>query len=410
MLIRRQTAIQITIVQVLCLVLVGVGAFLQASSAGFRESTEITSASHIVIPRTTPLVIEPFYDDPEVVSDEELAMVLRKIQPRFSHDQLKPNYVEHALRAWSLQAKFRDPMVLSGADLAEFLTDHGKYLSSWGEKTAPLLEERSGGVGVRWGKETGASVHHDHWLASLTEAGISIDSEVFTPTRRDRTIRNVLTQAMLDFRVDETEVEWSALAFGLWTPPVSKWVNGQGRVNSYDLLAERLMRGHQKQGVCSGTHRVYSLMVLVRLDAMHQILSPAVRQASLDHLAMVRDMISVSQFEDGHWPSNWAEGKEAVEKPIADELFKQVIATGHHLEWLAIAPKDLHPDHAQILKASRWLIKTTAEQSQDDILQKYTFFSHVGNALSLWRKTRPSRFWAEWEAEHAEEGVAQQAE
>jgi hypothetical protein len=365
-----------------------------------REVTGREFVPTVAVSRELPLVIEPFYDDPEVVSDEELAAVLRQVQPRFAPAKLKPNFVEHALRTWWLRAEFQDPAVMSGQALKDYLVDHGKYLASWGDKVEPLLQDRTDGVAVRWGKETGASVHHDHWLASLTEAGVSLHEPVFTPSRSDMTVREVLQQALRDFRVDEVETEWSALAFGLWLPPTRSWTTNTGREVSFDLLADRLMRGDKKLGVCSGTHRVYSLMALIRLDDEQHILSPEVRQRSYRHLESIRDLIRVSQFPDGHWPSNWADGEAAVTNPISDELYKQVIATGHHLEWLAIAPTDLHPPREQILKAADWVIKTTVEQSPADILERYTFFSHVGNALALWRKTHPADFWKTWEAAH----------
>ena len=353
----------------------------------------------VSVPRETPLTIEPFYDDPEVVSDEELAAVLAKVRPKFAIEKLKSNYVEHALRMWWLNAKFHDPKVMSGEALKDHLVDHGQFLASWGDKVQPILQDRRDGVAIRWGKEECASVHHDHWLACLTEAGVNLHEPVFTPNRR-REINDVLQEALRDFRLDESEVEWSALAFGLWIAPQKTWTTRTGRELSFDLMAERLMRGHKKFGVCSGTHRVYSLMVLVRLDDDHDILSDAMREQVMEHLRSVRDLIMVSQFPDGHWPSNWSEGADAVAKPVNDELFRQVIATGHHLEWLAIAPKELHPPREQILKAADWVIKTTIEQSDSDIGQRYTFFSHVGNALALWRKTHPADFWMKWEETH----------
>ena len=353
----------------------------------------------VAIPRTKPLIIEPLYDDAEVVSDEELAAVLAKIRPKFAKEKLKSNYVEHAIRAWWLNAKFLDPKVMSGEALKDHLVDHGQFLASWGKDIAPILQDRPDGVAVRWGKEECASVHHDHWLACLTEAGVDLHEPVFTPNRR-REVADVLQEALRDFRLDETEVEWSALAFGLWIAPQKTWTTRHGRELSFDLLAERLMRGHKRFGVCSGTHRLYSLMVLVRLDDNHDILSDATRSQIMEHLKSVRDLIVTCQFPDGHWPSNWADGADALKKPIDDELFKKVIATGHHLEWLAIAPEELHPPREFILKAADWVIQTTTEQSESDIAGKYTFFSHVGNALALWRKTHPSDFWMKWEATH----------
>jgi hypothetical protein len=372
-----------------------------ATQRELREELRLPTSPPRVIPsRTTPLVIEPLYDDPEVVSDRELADVLAKVQPRFPTSKLKPNYVEHALRTWSVRARFADPEVMSGEAMKEYLTDHGRFLASWGDEVNPLLSDQPAGVGVRWGKVDGGSVHHDHWLASLTEAGVSLDEPVFTPSRRGHTIGDVLQQALWDFRVDEVETEWSALAFGLWLPPQKSWQLRDGREVSFDVHADRLMRGDRNLGVCVGTHRVYSLMVLIRLDDQFPILSPPARDRVWKYLEWVRDAITAAQFPDGHWPSNWPDGAAAVAKPLVDELYKKVIATGHHLEWLAIAPQELHPPREHILKAADWVIGTTRGQLDSDIAQRYTFFSHVGNCLALWRKTHPVDFWTAWEAEH----------
>jgi hypothetical protein len=172
------------------------------------------------------------------------------------------------------------------------------------------------------------------------------------------------------------------------------------------MLAERLMRGDKRFGVCLGTHRIYSLMVLVRLDDDQHLLSSETREAILAHLRQTRDLMVASQFEDGHWPSNWPDGAEALAKPVDDPLYKKVIATGHHLEWLAIAPEELHPPRETILKAAKWVIDTTISQTSDDIAERYTFFSHVGNALALWRKTHPADFWMKWEADHPKSQAA----
>ena len=59
-------------------------------------------------------------------------------------------------------------------------------------------------------------------------------------------------------------------------------------------------------------------------------------------------------------------------------MSKRVIATGHHLEWLSIAPIELHPPRGQILKAADWLIANVEKTPQDEIDANYTFYSHVG--------------------------------
>lgn len=348
----------------------------------------------VPVPRREPLVIAPLYDRPDFISDVEVLAVLEKVQPRFPLAEMKPNHVEHALRTWSIHATFDDPGVRSGRELERFLTDSGSFLESWGPKIRPLLEERPTGVAIRWGQEKCGSVHHDHCLASLTEAGAALDTPVFGPSRHDATLNNVLQEALCDFRLDERETEWTALAFGLWLPPEKEWIGGDGRHYSFDLLARQLLRGQKEFGVCSGTHRVYSLAVLMRLDDdFPGLLTPEVRDEVVGYLEQTRDAIIASQFPDGHWPSNWPDGAEAVAHPVEDDLSKKVIATGHHLEWLAIAPRHLHPPEEQIRKAFRWAIDTTASQTPEQILERYTFFSHVGCAAALWRKSSPNEFW-----------------
>lgn len=352
------------------------------------------------VERTEPIRIAPLYNRPDLVSDDDLAAVLQQIVPRFDPHEMKPNYIEHALRTWGVEATFQDPDAISGQQMFKFLTDSGVYLESWGKKVRPLLEEKPTGIQVRWGTEKGASYHHDHLIACVTEAGATLDAPVFGPSRQGHTLNNVLQESLRDFRLDERETEWTAMAFGLWIPPVKTWTGGDGRDYSFDLIARRLLRGQKQYGVCSGTHRVYSLMLLIRLDDDHDILADDVREEVWSYLEATRDAISASQFADGSWPVNWPDGEEAVADPEDAEFFQKIISTGHHLEWLSIAPPELHPPEEQIKKAIDWIVATTKSQTAAELKQRYTFFSHVGAALANWRQVRTSDFWREWEEQH----------
>ncbi|WP_437202551.1 hypothetical protein [Planctomicrobium sp. SH664] len=372
----------------------------QARGLARQELLGIEAFQPVPIPREEPLRIKPLYNRPDLVTDEDLAAVLRQVQPPFDRKQMKPNHVEHALRTWGAKATFQNPKIVSGQEMLEFLTDTAKYYQSWGTEVAPLLLEQPNGVAIRWEAELNASYHHDHWLACVTEAGAPLNTPVYGVSRRPATLYDVVQQSLRDFRLDERETEWSAMGFGFWICPTKSWIGSGGREYSFDLLADRLRRGQKQTGVCVGTHRVYSLMVLIRLDDEFDILSDEAREASMDYLRTVRDAITVSQFEDGHWPSNWPDGADAVADPIVEDDYKKVIATGHHLEWLSIAPPELHPPEEQIRKAMQWVIRTTKEKSHDEIKQNYTFFSHVGAALCNWRQQHPAEFWREWEGKH----------
>jgi hypothetical protein len=390
----------IVAVQAACLALAAIAAavwIVRGEVSGAARADD--PFAWVPVARRTAHRIEPLYNDPQVVNDDELAAVLDRIVPEFAGDDMQPNYLEHALRAWGVEATFQEPGVLSGAEMRDFLLDHRQQREFLGD-SPPLLVDGPWGVGVRWEQpfDPRASAHHDHLLASLSEAGVTLDQPVFPPSGYRATFNTVFQQALYDFRLDELETDWSALSFALWLPPeVTRFRSGDGRMLTFDLLARRLMRGHKNLGVCSGTHRVYTLVVLWRLNEELDgaMLSDAAREEVWEYLVRVRDLITASQFADGHWPANWADGARAVEDPANDAEHERVIATGHHLEWLAIAPLELHPPREQIRKAADWIIATTVAKSREQVRQTYTFYSHVGNALAMWRGTHPAAFWRE---------------
>ena len=148
----------------------------------------------------------------------------------------------------------------------------------------------------------------------------------------------------------------------------------------------------------------------MRLDDEFDILSDEARGRAWSYLTEIRDDLIAAQLPDGQWPSNWADGAAAAAKPITEEQYQQVIATGHHLEWLSIAPRELHPPDEQIARAAKWVVQATVEQTPAEILERYTFFSHVGNALALWRHTHPAEFWQKWQAQNPAETTASPVE
>lgn len=377
---------------------------------GTQQQEVIAHISHepfhldVALKSEKAATVESLYDEAEVVSDEELAAVLKKILPRFSRDHLRPNLVEHALRTWGSEIEFTNPDIISGPQMKEFLTDMAKFVDSWGENSNPLMIAHDDGIHVRFAEDRSGSVHHDHTLAALTEAGLSLDDSVFT-TAREMHVRNILIEALRDFRLDERETEWSVMSFALWLAPqkTATWHNREGRRITFDMLAERLMRSHKRDGVCLGTHRVYSLMLLVRLDdqADGQLITQETRTQVMEYLTSVRDLIAASQRQDGSWTSNWTDGAESEANADPGEPdSKRVIATGHHLEWLSIAPIELHPPRAQILKAADWLVANVEKTPQDEIDSDYTFYSHVGKALAMWRHTSPAACWTQWRSGH----------
>lgn len=69
-----------------------------------------------------------------------------------------------------------------------------------------------------------------------------------------------------------------------------------------------------------------------------------------------------------------------------------MVATGHALEWWALAPEEILPPREVIQRAGQWLAKNVMALNDDEIVDKYTFLSHVGRALALWRGHEPLDF------------------
>ncbi len=346
---------------------------------------------------STATVITSLHADERVISDADLREALRMLIPRFSRSQLRPNLIEHALRTWGSTIDFGDPDAISGPEMAAFLTDSARHLESWDNEVSPMIDDAPLGVYVPFGGARSNSVHHDHALAALTESGLALDYPVITP-RRKTSLRYVLDEALRDFRLDGVEPEWSVLSFALWMAQdgITEWHNGSGRRISFDSLSRRLVREAMQHGVCLGTHRVYTLAALLRLHQMHDqgLLTPATAEMVAAFLHEVRRRIEQSQNEDGSWTVNWMQLPEGPEIPADDApLNRRIIATGHHLEWMAISPEEFHIPREQIIKAGEWLTRQLLQSSQAEVDLNYTYYSHVVRALALWRGSSPAEFY-----------------
>lgn len=338
-------------------------------------------------PRERPLRIEPLFNDSAMISDDELADVIRRLLPRFSREKLTPNIAEHAVRVWGEEATFAAPDAMSGSEMVSFLTDHALFAASWGDASPPLLGRGPRGVLVRWGDNPSESQHPDHWLACLSEAGIARDTLVTTPQGRLK-FADALEQAAYSFDPNHLEIEWSGLSFVLWMPPQSRWVNREGREVGFDQMAQELIRPKPKTGACAGTHRLYTLMALLRMDDAYSILGPETRDKSLAYLRTIAPLLRASQHAEGYWTASWGLGAAALNGAESTDIPQRVVATGHHLEWLAIAPADLHPPREDLHKAARWLLRTIREQDHATLMREYMFYSHVLSAFCLWRNVR----------------------
>lgn len=341
-------------------------------------------------PSNEPLKVLPTYNVPEVVSDEQLPRVLAKLQPRFRGPNPKINFIDHALRMWGTDAQFADEEVLSGSDLREILLDYRRFNEAWSEKTQDLLMEGNAGVRVRTQEGDATASHHDHTLASLAEVGTPLDFPVMTKIGEARVL-SLLRQSLRDFSLNQVEYEWSSLAYALYLPTPGSWYTSEGQLINFDRLADRMMRQALPQGVCLGNHRMHALVMLLRVDDQKRIISTEMRKRIIAFLKDVTDRLVAAQHADGYWDRSWAGTLPPGADSPTDVISHRILATGHPMEWWALAPEEVHPPLETLVFAGQWLCKTIDEMSPREIEVNFTFLSHAGRALALWRGKLPAQ-------------------
>ncbi len=363
---------------------------------GIHRSGELVSERGLPALRSEPLAVPPLYDDAEVISEEQLRRVLSRLGLRLRGPDTSIGYVDHSLRFWGAGAGFDDPGLESGEDMRRLLTDHRRFAGVFGREQAPLLIDEGEGVRVRALEGPASASHVDHTLASLAEVGTPLDFPVVTP-RQETTLRAVVEQSLRNFSLNQVEYEWSAISFALFLQPIERWISSEGQSVSFDRLAERLMREEQPRGVCAGNHRLYTLVVFLRLDEQMQaegeppLLGAETRERVVEYLREMTELLVRHQHPDGFWNGAWPTTAPAASEPSEDDpTSTRLIATGHALEWWAMAPSELHPPRETLIAAGQWLVRMVDRLSPEEIEQHYSFLTHVGRALSLWRGRFPS--------------------
>lgn len=348
-----------------------------------------------------PRVVRPQYDLPMVVSDHQLQTVLTKIKPSFQQQPPKTNFVDHALRLWGVDIEFTDDAI-DGRELRQLLIDSQMFRRIWGEQEPPLLESTLDGIRVRVQEGSSTVSHVDHLLASLAEVGTTLDHPVALPDGQPGNVGDMLERALLTFRLNQKEYEWTVLALAFYVADNRPWYTQEGEQVDFDRFCKRIMRQVLPQGVCYGQHRLYTLTMLLRIDDQMaeqatRLLSDSTRAEVISFLKDTTKKLYKSQSRQGYWDGNWADTSVPVRDPKTKALSRQILATGHTLEWWAMAPRELHPPRETIVRAGQWLATQISEMEPTEIEKNYTFLTHAARALALWRGKFADEHFTEFE-------------
>jgi hypothetical protein len=353
-------------------------------------SAAITPASAgIALPRNEPLTIASRFNDPRVVTDEQLRAVLARVTPPV--DPVTTNNFVHALRLWGEKSKFKNAGLPSGENLRDYFLDDATFRRWAGENAPPLFYRDAAGVQVRSFDErttdrATSSYHAADLIATLAETGVPLN----TPLRLregETTVRELLETTLRQGHLDQLEYEWLAIAYARYVFPQRSWKNKYGEEIDVNDLVNELIGHPPGLGPCNGLHRLEALAVLYRADETEQVLRPQTKLKILHTLKRTSVLLAAAQTSDGYWTRQWPAGAAAAqpgEKNPAS-LHDKLLVTGHHLEWLALAPDEVQPPRETVIRAAQWLARTLVEMDQKDLIEAYGPYTHAARALCLWR-------------------------
>ena len=386
--------------------------FLTLFLGAYRLLGKSVDRSQLALERRQPRSIgqrrEP---DPRIVSDEQLFAVLDRLRP--PTEWMNTNVLLHALRLWGPLAEFDDDHIPSGEQLRQYFMDDAAFRQLAGADAPPLyrIDAETGQVHVRdWSRadpdRVSSSYHLNDILATLAETGTSLDTPLRTRDG-DTTVERLLGSAMGQMHFRQHEFEWSAICYARYVYPESGWHNDYGeRITVAEVVRELIETPTLTYGPCNGLHRLEAMVVLWGAD---EELEPAtsrgeerarqrMRDRLLGHMQQVVALLEASQHRDGYWTRAWPAGEQARADETAS-VSDRILVTGHHLEWLALAPAELEVPREMVFRAAQWVVRAIQEVEDEALLRGYGPFSHAVRALCLWRSKDPYEAWRQYKGQ-----------
>jgi len=290
------------------------------------------------------------------LSAEHWTAICRKFYP----NQVVPDvsFLIHHLLNWGPDARFaKDTGALAGFTMLEILFD-GRAHPLYTPKS-PLLYRAPDGRPMleRYG-EDGSESHTNQALATFAMMGVQ-SSRIIRSGGDSASIAELVDAARADFQL-QGEVEWTTIALACYAPTPRPWINRWGRPFDFDTIAEHLLAQPYGVGACSGTHLLQALAVMLRVDTEHRLVSDGFRDGIRRYLAGAINRLEAHQRTSGCWTPDWAlplaePGYEKFDNALFGEE-RMVQATGHHLEWLDVAPVDLAIDENVWSRAMNWCV------------------------------------------------------
>lgn len=268
-------------------------------------------------------------------------------------------YCCHLLRLYGW-GSMPGPHFTSGREVLAVLTDLESSKRYFSE---PAFFQTRSGIRYRTlevASANGAENHRDICLATFAEAGLTLSTE-FTTLKETFHLRDLLRDSVQNFHLQQKELPWTAIAYALYPSVGPRWTNRFGESFGWDDLTEALLAAPLERGSCGGTHLLYALTIIRRVDETDRLLSAPVRTKLDERLKALIASACARQAADGHWSTDWwadvgnkpaDRNRQAKESPVT-----RLLITGHLAECLTLMPPDFQPSTVVYRRAAHWLYR-----------------------------------------------------
>ena len=384
--------------------LVALGALFAASAAvywgadGEYCSRQLArDRAHQITIRETPLAIRPLVRQGEAARDDNPAQTLSTFRKLLRPDATlkipSVSYLVHLLAFWGVDGEIVKNKRMSGDDLLRALLDGKKC--DWYAPSKPLFfvsgdgEVRAALGGHESVFESGnGEAHADQVLATLGSLGVPASRRIGC-LEGAFTVGDAVRSSLNDFVAGGDEIEFSLMAYLRYLPPERQWRKRWGDLFTFDSLAEQLTRREHGVGMCTGTHALGDLAAMLRINGDYHIISPQTASRVEQYLLAASDLLAHNQRRDGSWSKTWSQPRKSnasadTNNVTADDDDSPLQVTGHHLEWIMIAPANLRPDAAVVRKAISWCRRRLAGASVADVRENICEYEHAIRAVALY--------------------------
>jgi len=273
------------------------------------------------------------------------------------------------------------------------------FMDEWGGDgpSSPVAALWRRGLTERFGVSLSASVpqesgmvidwpsleeaHSGQFLAAMAECGVPAQAIVRT-SGGQWTIQQLL-EARCSRRDVLAEPEFATVPFAMYHRKQASRFWGL-RDYCGDVLESLSNSAVKSAAPCSGTHRLYSMAVLLNVNQAVPILSGEAENRGRLYLERIGAQLQALQHVDGAWRFDWADDSRfTAPKGASADWGEDIAITAHHLEWIAVNPFHTVSD-TSVLRALEFIDRSIRTASTADIRKNYCGYTHAIRALLLW--------------------------